>query len=138
MPVGGGEETPLTTTKGRDGGADFSRDGRWIYFHSERSGSAQIWRMHPDGTQPEQVTNDEFNNRFPHASPDGRWLVFFSSEKGPKGNLPYSDVTLRIMPLADGIIDVLAKLLGADGSVFAPCGSPNRRTLAFASYPFRP
>jgi Tol biopolymer transport system component len=38
----------------------------------------QIWRMKPDGSDPEQITNDEYNNWFPHISPDGRWIVFLS------------------------------------------------------------
>ena len=44
-------------------------DGKYIYFNSVRSGTMQIWRMKPDGTNPEQITNDEFNNWFPHISP---------------------------------------------------------------------
>ena len=32
----------------------------------------------PDGSEQEQVTDDEFNNWFPHPSPDGRSLVFLS------------------------------------------------------------
>ena len=38
----------------------------------------QIWRMQPDGKNQEQVTNDEFNNWFPHISPDGQWIAFIS------------------------------------------------------------
>ena len=36
----------------------------------------QIWRMKPDGSEQEQVTNDEFNNWFPHISPDGKWIAY--------------------------------------------------------------
>ena len=38
----------------------------------------QIWRMKPDGSDQEQITNDEFNNWFPHISPDGRWIAIIS------------------------------------------------------------
>ena len=41
----------------------------------------QIWRMKPDGKDPEQVTDDEFNNWFPHISPDGQWIAFISFPK---------------------------------------------------------
>ena len=37
----------------------------------------QIWRMKPDGSAQEQVTNDEYNNWFAHLSPDGStWFLF--------------------------------------------------------------
>ena len=35
----------------------------------------QIWRMPPGGYDQQQVTDDEFNNWFPHISPDGKWIV---------------------------------------------------------------
>ena len=45
----------------------------------------QIWRMRPDGSEQEPMTADEFNNWFPHPSPDGRSLVFLSYEKDVTG-----------------------------------------------------
>ncbi len=36
----------------------WSRDGRWIYFGSNRSGSWQIWKMPSDGGKPIQITKD--------------------------------------------------------------------------------
>ena len=56
----------LTTTTGVDDGSEYSPDGQWIYFNSTRTGRMQIWRMKPDGSEQEQITNDEFNNWFPH------------------------------------------------------------------------
>ena len=41
------------------------------HFQPTRTGLMQLWRMKPDGSQPEQVTSDEYNNWFPiHLS---RW-----------------------------------------------------------------
>ena len=34
--------------------------------------------MQPDGGAPEQLTDDELNNWFPHVSPDGQFIVFLS------------------------------------------------------------
>ncbi len=59
----------------------------------------QIWRMKPDGSEQEQVTSDEFNNWFPHLSPDGRSMVFLSYEKDVTGHPENKDVTLRRMRL---------------------------------------
>ena len=73
-----GEETRLTDVKGLDDGPEYSPDGRYIYFNSTRSGKMQLWRMKPDGKDPEPVTDDEHNNWFPHLSPDGRRIAFLS------------------------------------------------------------
>ena len=138
IPAAGGEETRLTTAKGLDDGPDYSPDGQWIYFNSDRSGTMQIWRMRADGSAQEQVTTDEFNNWFPHPSPDGKWLVFLSFDQEVKGHPENKDVTLRLMPLAGGKIEVLAKLFGGQGTINVPSWSPDSRRLAFVSYQFVP
>ncbi len=52
----------MTTAPGVDDGPEYTRDGNYINFNSSRSGLMQIWRMAPDGSNQEQVTNDSFNN----------------------------------------------------------------------------
>jgi len=138
IPVVGGTETRLTTSKGLDDGPDYTADGQWIYFNSDRAGLMQVWRMRADGSQQEQVTNDEFNNWFPHPSPDGKWLVLLSYEKEVKGHPENKDVTLRVMPLNGGKIEVLAKLFGGQGTINVPSWSPDSRRVAFVSYQFVP
>ena len=93
-------ESRLTTAAGLDDGPEYSPDGRSIYFNSVRTGTMQIWRMRTDGSEQEQVTADEFNNWFPHLSPDGRSMVFLSYEKQVTGHPENKDVTLRRMNLA--------------------------------------
>lgn len=134
IPVNGGEEKRLTTAKGLDDGPDYSPDGKHIYFNSDRTGTMHVWRMKTDGSEQEQVTNDEFNNWFPHPSPDGKWLVFLSYEKEVKGHPEDKDVTLRIMPLAGGKPEILAKLFGGQGTINVPSWSPDSRRLSFVSY----
>jgi len=136
IPAEGGTEIRLTTAPGLDDGPDFSPDGRWIYFNSERTGHMQIWRMRPDGTGPEPVTHDDWNNWFPHPSPDGRWLAFLSYEPDVKGHPENRDVMLRLLPLAGGDTQVLAKLFGGQGTINVPSWSPDSRRLAFVSYGF--
>ena len=98
----GGDEIRLTDTPGLDDGAEYSPDGQYIYFCSNRSRLMHIWRMQPDGKEPEQLTRDQFNNWFPHVSPDGKWIVFlsFSAEVDPGDHPFYKQVYLRMMPAA--------------------------------------
>jgi TolB protein len=134
-PAEGTTETRLTTAKGLDDGPDYSPDGKYIYFNSERTGIMQIWRMRPDGTEQEQVTSDEFNNWFPHPSPDGKWLVFLSYDRSVTGHPPNKDVMLRLMSLgADRKITVLARLFGGQGTINVPSWSPDSQRVAFVSF----
>jgi len=111
---------------------------RHIYFNSERTGRMQLWRMRPDGGGQEQVTSDEYNNWFPHPSPDGRYLVFLSYEPGVKGHPENKDVALRMLSLRSKKIDVLGRFFGGQGTVNVPCWSPDSRKIAFVSYQLIP
>jgi TolB protein len=134
----GAPETRLTTAKGLDDGPEYSPDGKYIYFNSVRTGLMQIWRMRPDGSQQEQVFSDDYNNWFPHISPDGRWMVFLTYDKSVSGHPENKDVMLRLMSLADKKITVLAKLFGGQGTINVPSWSPDSQELAFVSYQLVP
>jgi hypothetical protein len=138
IPVGGGQESRLTTAKGLDDGPEYSPDGRFIYFNSVRTGTMQIWRMRPDGSDQEPVTADGYNNWFPHPSPDGRFMAFLSYEKDVSGHPENKDVTLRMMSLSSGKIDVLGRFFGGQGTINVPCWSPDSRKIAFVTYQLVP
>ena len=134
IPAEGGTETRLTTAEGLDDGPEYSPDGKHIYFNSDRAGRMQIWRMQSDGSGQEAVVADERNNWFPHPSPDGRRLVFLSYEKDVKGHPENKDVSLRMMTLDTGKIEVLAEFFGGQGTINVPCWSPDGRRIAFVTY----
>ncbi len=46
----------LTTNEFDDSEARWSRDGKWIYFSSTRTGRAEIWRLPAGGGLPVQIT----------------------------------------------------------------------------------
>ncbi len=51
---------------------NWSRDGKWIYFGSTRTGRSETWKVRPDGTSENQITTDGGYSGV--ESPDGKYL----------------------------------------------------------------
>jgi TolB protein len=132
---GSGVEQRLTDAKGVDDGPEYSPDGGFIYFNSMRSGRMQIWRMRSDGSGQQPLTNDRFNNWFPHVSPDGKWLamITYGEDVAPAEHPYYKHVYVRLMPAGGGEPTVIAYVYGGQGSMNVPSWSPDGKTLAFVS-----
>lgn len=132
---GSGSEIRLTDSPGLNDGPEFTPDGKWIYFNSTRSGKMQILRMKPDGSGQQQITNDEYNNWFPHISPDGKWIVFisFQADINPTDHPYYKHCYLRLLPIAGGTPKVIAYLYGGQGTINVPSWSPDSKRIAFVS-----
>ena len=98
-------------------------------------GICKIWRMKPDGSGREHLTFDEYNNWFPHISPDGKWFVFisFSSDIEKNSHPSYKRVMLRLMPVLGGTPKVIAYLYGGQGTINVPSWSPDSKQIAFVS-----
>ena len=142
ISVDGGPETALTTGTGLSDDPDYSPDGKYIYFNTDRWGGMQIGRMRPDGSQPEQVTFDEFRNWTPHPSPDGKSIVFISYDPSVTTHAANKDIALRILSIndkaSDNKIRPLVNLIGGDGSMNVPNWSPDSKSVAFVSYQMLP
>ena len=54
-----GEEKTLTDNTSNNNDAQWSADGKKIFFTSSRSGSTQVWQMSADGSNAKQITNVE-------------------------------------------------------------------------------
>lgn len=141
IPSKGGRDVRLSDIDRPNDGPEFSPDGAWIYFNSERAsvvpGHAQIFRMRPDGSGIEQLTHDARVNWFPHISPDGRQVVYLSYPEGTTGHPPDKDVLLRLMaPDGSGGRDLL-RLFGGQGTINVNSWAPDSRRLAFVAYPLK-
>jgi Tol biopolymer transport system component len=84
----GGAPRRLTTDPSADILPNWSRDGAWIYFCSDRSGKKQIWKMPATGGPAEQLT---WKGGFEVVeAPDGKTLYY--SKEGQVGlwTVPYT------------------------------------------------
>ena len=135
--IKGGKEVALTNIKAGEhvDGCEYSPDGKYIYYNGSHTGSMQIWRMKADGKGREQLTKDNYNNWFPHVSPDGKWIVMisFPSDVKPNDHPSYKRVMLRIMPASGGQPKVIAYLFGGQGTINVPSWSPDSKQIAFVS-----
>jgi Tol biopolymer transport system component len=57
-----------------DGTGTWSRDGRFIYFHSDRGGRLELWKLPAEGGAAVQVTHG--GGYYGVESPDGRYVYY--------------------------------------------------------------
>jgi Tol biopolymer transport system component len=118
----GAKARPLLSDINRNYNPSFSNDGRWIVFTSDRSGSPDLYRVHPDGSGLEQLTNNPALDDQGALSPDGKLLAFVSNRSG-RANIWVLDLT-----------DRRARNLTAGSSGdFRPAWSPDGQFIAFSS-----
>ncbi len=139
----GRDATQLTASSGD--GADYSPDGKWIYFCSNRSGNYDIWRIPKDGGGPndslaQQITKDNLQDYFPHPSPDGRWLYFESYPAAIRQHGWVGEgMRIRMIPLPDDQpgtppIQTVATFYGGQGTANTGGWSPDSRRFVYAVY----
>lgn len=130
IPAAGGPETRLTYDSVNDGPV-YSPDGQYIYFDSSRSGTTQIWRMRSDGSQAEQITDDDSLNSSPHIAPDGTTMAFLSQHPGNANG--HGLAALKVMRFDDGLIQRVVGLQG-DRASFSMQPWGNAKRFAFITY----
>jgi Tol biopolymer transport system component len=77
----GGQPRRLTIEPSEDMVPSWSRDGRWVYFGSDRSGSLQIWKAPIEGGQATQVTRQGGFEAI--EAPDGKFIYYAKGRRLP-------------------------------------------------------
>jgi dipeptidyl aminopeptidase/acylaminoacyl peptidase len=91
------------------GTPSISPDGKWIFYTSSVSGTAQLWKLPakatPDGDcyWPEQVTFFSDPVSAVQVSPDGKQIIFRKDNNGDERSQLY------LIPFAGGALDTLTK-----------------------------
>jgi len=135
--IDNGVETQLTSFKfGHVDGPEASSDSQWIYYNGSQTGTMQLYRMKTDGSNSEQLTFDQYNNWFPHLSPDGRWIAYisFPDDIDPGSHPAMKMVTLKLIPVNGGFPKTIAYMYGGQGTINTPSWSPDSGHIAFVSY----
>ena len=132
--LNGHGERVLTPGRAHHDGPDFSPDGRHIWFNSDATGHAQIWRMNADGSDVAPVFRDDGVNWFPHPSPCGSHIIYLAYPPETEGHPRDLDVALWRMDPDGGNRVKLLDLFGGQGTINVPSWAPDGSAFAFMRY----
>jgi dipeptidyl aminopeptidase/acylaminoacyl peptidase len=150
VPTDGGEPRQLTRGTGRDGNPQWSPDGEWIAFTSDRGDDApQLWLLPLAGGDPHQLTTLHHGAGAPVWSPDGARIVFSArvTPYDPPKNAPRVARRLRTFLNGSGyigdsfwhlfVVDVPSgitrQITDGEWHHFTPAWSPDGTRLAFVT-----
>ncbi|SLN44712.1 translocation protein TolB [Aquimixticola soesokkakensis] len=132
-----GVETCLITSPHHYDGAEFSADGQWIWFNSDRGGGMDLWRIRRDGSALEQMTQDDRVNWFAHPRPKGEGggegAIYLAYPPQTQGHPADLEVELRLID-GHGATRRLCRLFGGQGTINVASWSADGRRFAFMDY----
>jgi Tol biopolymer transport system component len=151
MNLDGGDLKQLTNTLGYDGGPFYSWDGKKIVYRSYHPkdnqqkqryknllrkeliepAEFQIWVMNADGTNKQQITNNDFANFAPFYHPDNQRIIFCSNLNSSDPRRP--DFNLWMINENGSGLEQITYFDNFDGF---PMFSSNGKKLVFASNRF--
>ena len=143
----GSNELLMTANKAADDGPEYSADGKWVYFCSNRSGRWDGWRMPATGAGPddklaEQITfGKDTQDWFPHVSPDGQWLYTLSYPMDHPDHTYIGDgMKIKLMRLSHGVgakgagLTTVRTFFGGQGSGNTGGWAPDSKKFAWTEY----
>src|SRR4029077_3385231 len=77
-----GSYEDVTHDRAMDGDPAFSPDGRWLYFHSDRTGVTNIYAYEVSTRRLKEVTNVINSEYQQDASPGGKWVAYLGDTHG--------------------------------------------------------
>ncbi|HUC26484.1 MAG TPA: hypothetical protein VMA73_27585 [Streptosporangiaceae bacterium] len=139
----GGQVTVVNTGAGHLDGPEWSPDGEWIYFNTERwaskPGHAQLARVpsdNPSAANIEQLISTSTVDWFPHLAPGGRLAVYLRYPAGTVGHPEDREVELVLVDTADWSMPLArVPVFGGQGTINVNSWSPDSTRFAFVSYP---
>lgn len=99
-PIAGGQATRMTDHPAPDNNPRFSRDGKSIFFNSERTGSLQVFRMPLLGGVPEQITFHSEGSKLEDIHPSNP-TILVSGYRDHGGRAPYRLIEKSLDPTHD-------------------------------------
>ena len=139
----GGPVTVVDTGAGHIDGPEWSPDGEWIYFNTERwasdPGHAQLARVpseNPAADKVERLISTGTVDWFPHLAPNGRLAVYLQYQKGTTGHPEDRDIELVLVGTGDWSAPLArVPVFGGQGTINVNSWSPDSKRFAFVSYP---
>ena len=130
----GNSEHPLLSKSGFDYHASYSANGQWISFTSERNGlgQADIYRVHPDGSALERLTDSPALDDQSALSPDASRVAFVSTRSSHTTNIWILDIKTKKLSNITGRAGIQGNPARPNG-FFHPSWSPDGKWIAFSS-----
>lgn len=148
--VDGSNRFQLTHGEKSSTAADFSPDGKFVFFGSDRSGKRNVFRVPVDGGEADKLTDWKGALTAFHVSPNGKWIAFSAAPERPEVETAKrlkldfrvidedpADLGLYTVPVEENIEGQrpVKKLVTGPFSVGAFTWSPDSKSIAYETRP---
>lgn len=111
--VDDGEVLRLTDDRFSDRSPQFTPDGEWLIFSSDRGGTTDIWRFRIDSGQLLQLTSATSHAVEPRVSGDGRFVAYLVTDRLDRSGA--TDLMLTAIDQAFASTTLASGLIGSSG-----------------------
>ncbi|MCZ6776778.1 MAG: hypothetical protein O7D34_10020 [Ignavibacteria bacterium] len=79
--VSGGAVSIVNTPEGEPGNANYSKDGKTIFYQLDQLGYRNIWATDLQSSEVRQISTGNTDDAHPHVSPDGQRIMFLRNHR---------------------------------------------------------